>query len=61
MAAPTYARFQRTALTLLDPAPKLGTHTVDVLNELGYTDEEIAQWIEDGVVKVTMDDNYLPD
>ncbi|MCD8037100.1 MAG: CoA transferase [Clostridiales bacterium] len=33
------------------PAPLLGEHTIEVMKELGYTDEEAQQMIEDGVIK----------
>jgi len=33
------------------PAPKLGTHTADVLAGLGYTPEQIAKMEEDGAIK----------
>jgi len=32
------------------PSPRLGEHTVDVLKELGYTQEEIGTLIKEGVV-----------
>ena len=34
-----------------NPAPLLGEHTAEVARELGYTDSEIEQMIEDGVIK----------
>lgn len=33
------------------PAPLLGQHTLEVAKELGYSDEEMAQMIKDGVIK----------
>lgn len=37
-------------------APRLGEHTTEVLAEFGYTEEQIAQWVERGVVCRAADD-----
>ena len=34
-----------------EPAPLLGEHTVEVIKEIGYSDEEIEQMINDGAIK----------
>ena len=44
------ARFSETPLRAA-PFAGLGQHTDEVLLELGYTDQEIQQWRERGVVR----------
>ncbi len=34
------------------PAPRLGQHSVEVLTELGYTEDEVARLRESGVIKI---------
>ena len=33
------------------PQPCIGQHTVDVLLEAGYTRQDVAAWLEQGVIK----------
>jgi crotonobetainyl-CoA:carnitine CoA-transferase CaiB-like acyl-CoA transferase len=43
----------------LDVAPPaLGQHTAEILGELGYRRDQIAAWVESGVVAV--DDRHAP-
>ncbi len=44
------AVFEKTPGTVESPPPRLGDHTGEVLGELGYTDEGIAQLRRKGVV-----------
>lgn len=46
----TALAFSETPATLRLPPPTLGQHTDEVLRELGYADEVIAQWHAEGVV-----------
>ncbi len=45
------AKFSRTPTRVRMAAPGLGQHTGEVLAELGFTDEERAQLIADGIAK----------
>ena len=54
-AGPTKAigcpiHFSRTPMRSDRPAPRLGEHTRELLREYGYTDAEVAGFINDGVV-----------
>lgn len=44
------AKFERTPGVLQTPPPRLSQHTEEILGELGYTAEQIAQLRKDGVV-----------
>lgn len=44
------AKFERTPGALQTPPPRLSQHTEEILGELGYTAEQIAQLRKDGVV-----------
>ena len=33
------------------PPPVLGMHTSEILHDLGYTEEEIAKWTKENIVK----------
>jgi crotonobetainyl-CoA:carnitine CoA-transferase CaiB-like acyl-CoA transferase len=44
------AKFSATPLELRLPAPSIGQHTADVLDEIGYARAEIDQLFEAGTV-----------
>src|SRR4029079_409478 len=44
--------FERTPGSIRRAAPALGEHTAEVLGELGYAEDRIAELARDGVVKV---------
>lgn len=46
-------RFQQTPASVRMAAPLLGQHTVDILQEIGYSDGQIRTLYETGVVKGT--------
>ena len=58
--SPTYARFKHTALKLGAPMPQLGVDTREILLELGYSNEQIDEWVSRGVVKEKFHEAYLP-
>jgi len=43
-------KLSRTPARLSRPSPQLGEHTVSVLRELGYPEEEIEDLVKTGVV-----------
>ena len=47
----TPVQFDSTDDMSPSPAPMLGEHTAEILKELGYSDEETEQMINDGVLK----------
>ena len=58
--APLYARLKNTSIKLGNPMPKFGSDTRKVLSEIGYSEEQIDEWISEGVVKEQLHDKYLP-
>lgn len=40
--------------------PKLGSDTREVLKEIGCPDEQIDEWVSEGVVKDQLHDKYFP-
>ena len=49
------ARFEGAPMEIRRGAPVLGEHTVEVLDELGYSGSEVAWFVETGVVSVPTD------
>ena len=58
--APMYARLKNASIRLGNPMPKIGSDTREVLLEIGYSDEQIDEWISEDVVKEQLHDKYLP-
>ena len=44
------ARFSKTPSEIRGPAPKLGEQSTAILNRLGYSDEQVQQMVDAGVV-----------
>jgi len=58
---PLHARFKNNAsLKLGNPAPKVGQDTVSILQEHGYSDQEITDLIENEWVSESLHADYLP-
>ena len=60
LSAPAHVRLQNAKIRLLQPTPKQGTHTREILIELGYSEETINQLLSESVIKEQLHDNYLP-
>ncbi len=58
---PAYTRLQRSPVQRVAPAPKPGTHTVEILSELGFTKTEIEDLRNNEVVSEALSSSYLPD
>jgi hypothetical protein len=58
--APAYARLKRSPLRYLDPAPKPGSHSLEILQELGIEAETRRRIVSDGVVATSLSEDYLP-
>jgi crotonobetainyl-CoA:carnitine CoA-transferase CaiB-like acyl-CoA transferase len=58
---PTAIRPLHAAIVPLSAAVKYGSHTRSVLQELGYTTDEIAELAAAQVIADTWSDDYLPD
>jgi crotonobetainyl-CoA:carnitine CoA-transferase CaiB-like acyl-CoA transferase len=43
----------KTPAVVRRPSPEVGEHTVEVLRELGFEDDEIKQFMENGAVEDT--------
>jgi crotonobetainyl-CoA:carnitine CoA-transferase CaiB-like acyl-CoA transferase len=59
--APAYARLRRSPVRRVAQAPKPGTHTIEILSELGYTESEKSDLQTTGVVAEALSSSYLPD
>ncbi|MFT5446590.1 MAG: crotonobetainyl-CoA:carnitine CoA-transferase CaiB-like acyl-CoA transferase [Gammaproteobacteria bacterium] len=44
------ARFDRSGAAIGGPAPRLGEHTREILDEVGYSAEAISQMLDEGVI-----------
>ena len=49
-----------TPLVAATPAPKFGAQTREILAELGYTTDEIAQMLADGAIAESWSKDYMP-
>ncbi len=58
--APMYAHLKNSPIRLGHPMPKIGSDTREVLLEIGYSGEQIDEWISEGIVKEQLHDKYLP-
>jgi crotonobetainyl-CoA:carnitine CoA-transferase CaiB-like acyl-CoA transferase len=58
--APAYARLRRHPIRYLDPAPKPGRHSLEILEELGIPAAERKRLLDQGVVSTGLSDDYLP-
>ena len=58
--APVYTRLSATPLRVLAPAPKPGSHTREVLAELGYDRPEIDRMVASGAAADELSTAYLP-
>jgi crotonobetainyl-CoA:carnitine CoA-transferase CaiB-like acyl-CoA transferase len=58
--APAYARLSRHPLRYLEPAPKPGSDSLTILEELGIADGKQQELIDKGVVALGLSKEYLP-
>ena len=58
--SPMYARLKNASIRLGRPMPKIGSDTRQVLLEMGYSDDQIDEWISKSVVKEQLHEKYLP-
>ena len=58
--SPGYARFRNTEVNMGNPMPKLGSHTREVLLDLGYSDAEVDELISKKVASESFHEDYLP-
>ena len=58
--SPGYARFRNTEVNMGNPMPKLGTHTREVLLDLGYSHAEVDGLISKKVASESFHEDYLP-
>jgi crotonobetainyl-CoA:carnitine CoA-transferase CaiB-like acyl-CoA transferase len=45
------AEFSDTPMPKAAASPSLGQHTEEILQKLGYSDEEVSRWQELGIVR----------
>ena len=60
LAPPAYVRLKNAPIQLLYACPKQGTHTREILGELGYDDDYVDGLIAKGVAKEQLHKYYLP-
>ncbi len=58
--APAYARLSRHPLRYLEPAPKPGSDSLKILEELGVSDDKQQELVDKGVVALELSKEYLP-
>ena len=60
LAPPAYVRLKNAPIQLLYACPKQGTHTREILGELGYDDDYVDSLIAQGIAKEQLHEYYLP-
>ncbi len=60
LAPPAYVRLKNAPIQLLYACPKQGTHTREILGELGYDDDYVDDLIAKGIAKEQLHQYYLP-
>ena len=60
LAPPAYVRLKNAPIQLLYACPKQGTHTREILGELGYDDGYVDDLIAQGIAKEQLHKYYLP-
>ena len=60
LAPPAYVRLKNAPIQLLYACPKQGTHTREILGELGYDDDYVDDLIAQGIAKEQLHKDYLP-
>ena len=60
LAPPAYVRLKNAPIQLLYACPKQGTHTREILGELGYDDDYVDDLIAQGIAKEQLHKYYLP-
>ena len=60
LAPPAYVRLKNAPIQLLYACPKQGTHTREILEELGYDDDYVDDLIAQGIAKEQLHKYYLP-
>ena len=60
LAPPAYVRLKNAPVQLLYACPKQGTHTREILGELGYDDDYVDDLIAQGIAKEQLHKYYLP-
>jgi len=58
--APAYARLRHHPLRYLNPAPKPGSHTLQILEELGVANGEQQSLLKNGTIALELSKSYLP-
>ncbi|MEH6576747.1 MAG: CoA transferase [Amphritea sp.] len=61
LIAPNAIRPKYAQVIVPEPMPKYGTHTVDTLQQLGFSALDIEEMIEQGIAATQWSRNYLPD
>ncbi len=61
LSAPAYVRLRNSKIRLLSPTPKQGSHTRDVLVELGYSAKDIESLLTEGAIREQLNERYLPE
>ncbi len=60
LAPPAYVRLKNAPVQLLYACPKQGTHTREILGELGYDSDYVDDLIAKGIAKEQLHKYYLP-